>query len=146
VPSPLSVAKYLYHAVADGTLGEAMGVTLKRLLIGYVIGLAIGLPLGMMTAAFRFFRDTLGLIALGLQTLPSVCWVPLALLWFGQTEAATLFVVVMGTVWSALIATDHGVRTIPPIYVRAARTMGSKRLHTWMKVIVPASCRSWSAA
>jgi NitT/TauT family transport system permease protein len=65
--------------------------------------------------------------------------VPLALLWFGQTEAAMLFVVIMGTLWSVVIATDNGVRTVPPIYARAARTMGSKRLHTWIKVIVPAS-------
>ena len=57
------------------------------------------------------FEDTLGVLALGLQTLPSVCWVPLALLWFGQTEGAMLFVVVMGTVWSVIIATDTGART-----------------------------------
>ena len=78
-------------------------------------------------------------MALGLQTLPSVCWVPLALLWFGQTEGAMLFVVIMGTVWSVVIATDTGVRTIPPIYARAARTMGSKPLHKWIYVILPAS-------
>jgi NitT/TauT family transport system permease protein len=139
IPSPLSVAKYLWLAGLDGTLGGAMLVTLRRLLLGYFIGLLIGLPLGFMTARFRVCKDTLGVVALGLQTLPSICWVPLALLWFGQTEVATLFVVIMGTVWSALIATDHGVRTIPPIYVRAAMTMGSRRLHTWVKVILPAS-------
>ena len=69
-----------------------------------------------------------GLMALGFQTLPSVCWVPLALLWFGQTETAMLFVVIMGTVWSVLIATDNGVRNVPHIYTRAAQTMGMKRL------------------
>jgi NitT/TauT family transport system permease protein len=68
---------------------------------------------------------TFGVLALGLQTLPSVCWVPLALLWIGQTEAAMLFVVIMGTLWSVIIATDNGVRNVPPIFARAARTMGS---------------------
>jgi NitT/TauT family transport system permease protein len=68
-----------------------------------------------------------------------VCWVPLALLWFGQTEGAMLFVVVMGTVWSVVIATDTGVRGIPPIYARAARTMGSRHFHKWIRVILPAS-------
>jgi len=71
--------------------------------------------------------------------LPSICWVPLAMLWFGQTEAAMLFVVIMGTVWSVLIATDNGVRNVPPIYKRAAQTMGSKWLHMWVRVILPAS-------
>ena len=99
----------------------------------------MGLPLGLLTASFRWCHDTIGILALGLQTLPSVCWVPLALLWFGQTEAAMLFVVVMGTVWSLIIATDNGVRTIPPIYSRAARTMGSTGLHTWTHVVIPAA-------
>ena len=73
----------------------------------------VGLPLGLLTARWTLFRDTLGTTALGLQTLPSVCWVPLALLWFGQTEAAMFFVVIMGTLWSVIIATETGVRNVP---------------------------------
>src|SRR5216117_108343 len=114
-------------------------VTMKRLLIGYVIGIVAGLPLGLFNARFKFCEDTLGVLALGFQTLPSVCWVPLALLWFGQTEAAMLFVVIMGTLWSVVIATDTGVRHVPPIYRRAALTMGSKHFHIWFKVILPAA-------
>ena len=74
----------------DGTLAQASFVTVKRLLLGYFIGIVLGLPLGLFTARWKFCEDTLGVLALGLQTLPSVCWVPLALLWFGQTEAAML--------------------------------------------------------
>src|SRR5882672_11102022 len=139
LPSPRQVAVYLEGAALDGTLVKATIVTMRRLLIGYIIGLVVGLPLGLLTARWKVWQDTIGTLALGLQTLPSVCWVPLALLWFGQTESAMLFVVVMGTLWSVVIAVDNGVRTVPPIYARAARTMGSKRLHTWIKVIVPAS-------
>ena len=139
VPSPLSVARYLGEAVMDGTLWDATLVTLRRLLLGYVFGIVLGLPLGLLTARVRVVSDTLGLVALGLQTLPSVCWVPLALLWFGQSEMAMFFVVVMGTLWSMIIATDNGVRNVPPIYARAARTMGSSGLHVWLKVMLPAS-------
>jgi NitT/TauT family transport system permease protein len=139
LPSPESVGEYLWGALLDGSLMEAAAVTLKRLLIGYAIGVLIGLPLGMLTSTSQFFEDTLGALALGLQTLPSVCWVPLALLWFGQTEGAMLFVVIMGTVWSVLIATDTGAKNIPPIYARAARTMGSEGFHQWSRVILPAS-------
>jgi NitT/TauT family transport system permease protein len=138
-PSPWAVVQYLRDAVLDGTLPEAIRVTLNRLLVGYAIGLIIGLPLGLLMSSSQLLEDTLGALALGLQTLPSVCWVPLALLWFGQTEKAMLFVVVMGTVWSVIIATDHGARTIPPIYARAARTMGSSGLHLWTRVMLPAS-------
>ena len=137
LPDPISVWEYLKGAAGDGTLVQASLVTMRRLLAGYVIGIAVGLPLGLLTARFKFCEDTIGVLALGLQTLPSVCWVPLALLWFGQTETAMLFVVIMGTLWSVIIATDNGVRNVPPIFARAARTMGSKGLHTWFNVILP---------
>jgi NitT/TauT family transport system permease protein len=139
LPAPLQVWRYLESAAEDGTLLHATLVTMRRLVIGYVLGLIMGLPLGLLTARWRVFHDTLGTLALGLQTLPSVCWVPLALLWFHQSEGAMLFVVVMGTVWSVVIATETGVRNVPPIYRRAALTMGSRRLHIWFKVILPAA-------
>lgn len=139
VPSPLAVWQYLEGAAADGTILAALWVTMKRLLLGYFIGVAMGVPLGLLTARFRWASDTIGVLGLGLQTLPSVCWVPLALLWFGQTEGAMQFVVIMGTVWSVQISTDSGVRNVPPIFARAAMTMGSRGLHTWIYVILPAS-------
>jgi NitT/TauT family transport system permease protein len=139
LPPPMAVAEYLWGALQDGTLLAACVVTLRRLLTGYVIGVLVGLPLGLLISTSHFFEDTIGALALGLQTLPSVCWIPLALLWFGQTETAMLFVVIMGTMWSVIIATDTGARTIPPIYARAARTMGSEGLHKWTRVVLPAS-------
>ncbi len=133
------IVEYLWQSTYDGSLVNATLVTLRRLILGYITGLAFGIPLGFLSARFRFFHDTIGLLALGFQTLPSVCWVPVALLWFGQTEQALLFVVVMGTLWSVVIATEGGVRAMPPIYVRSALTMGSKGLHIWIHVIFPAS-------
>src|SRR6266487_255842 len=120
VPSPRQVAVYLEDAAVDGTLAKATIVTMRRLLIGYIIGLLAGLPLGLLTACSKLWQDTIGTLALGLQGLPSVCWVPLAL-------------------WWVVIATETGVRNVPPIYRRAALTMGSKRLHIWLKVILPAA-------
>ena len=139
LPAPSDVASYLWTAICDATLPKAIWVTIKRLLMGYAIGLVIGIPTGMLCARFKLFNDTVGILALGLQALPSVCWVPLAIMWFGQTEIAMLFVVVMGTVWSMILATIHGVKNIPPIYLRAASTMGSKGIHTWLNIILPAS-------
>jgi len=139
VPDPQEVLEYLKTSINDGTLLAASWVTTRRLLLGYFIGIAAGLPLGMFVARFKFMEDTVGVLALGLQTLPSVCWVPLAIVGFGQTEAAMLFVVVMGTLWSVVIATDNGVRNVPPIYARAARTMGARPFYTLFHVTLPAS-------
>ena len=139
LPSPLEVFDYLVGATTSGILFVASWVTLRRLLFGYAIGLIVGVPLGILCARSRIARDTLGLLALGLQALPSVCWVPFALLWFYISEETMLFVVIMGSVWSLLLSTQHGVMNISPIYIRAARTMGSRGLHTWVNVIMPAA-------
>jgi len=139
IPDPASVWEYLVGAVKDHTLLDASLVTMRRLLIGYGISIVLGIPLGLLNARFKVCQDTIGVLALGLQTLPSVCWVPLALLWFGQTESAMLFVVIMGSLWSMVIATDTGVRNVPPIFSRAARTMGSSPVHTLVFVMLPAS-------
>ena len=139
LPSPGVVGQYLWDNIVNLKIVNAMGVTLKRLLIGYAIGLVLGVPLGMLSAKFKGVNDTLGVLALGLQALPSVCWVPLACIWFGQSESALLFVVIMGTLWSVLLSTQNGMKNVPPIYARAARTMGSGHLHTLLFVTLPAS-------
>jgi NitT/TauT family transport system permease protein len=139
LPPPLDVAEYLWGALRDGSLIDAGVVTLERLIIGYVIGVILGLALGLLTSASQACEDTIGTLALGLQTLPSVCWIPLALLWFGQSETAMLFVVVMGTLGSVIIATDAGARSIPRIYLRVARTLGSNGWDRWTRVVIPAS-------
>ncbi len=139
VPTPLAILSWLGQALLDGSLIEATVTTLRRLSIGFIIGAGIGLLLGGICARSRTVRDALGWLALGLQTLPSVCWVPLAILWFGQREGAILFVTVMGTVWSVMLAVQESVLSVPPLYVRAAQTMGSRGWHLWSRVLIPGS-------
>ena len=138
-PSPLEVWEYLCSSFLDGSLEEASWITVKRLVMGYGIGLVMGIPLGMLCSRFQLMQNTLGLVSLGFQALPSVCWVPLATLWFGQTEGAMLFVVIMGTLWSVILATANGMRNVPPIYARAARTMGAGPIYCLIHVTLPAS-------
>jgi NitT/TauT family transport system permease protein len=138
-PGPLNVGSWLVHSATDGTMLPALIITCRRLLLGYVIGVCVGIPLGLLTARFRLAYDTLGVIGLGFQTLPSVCWVPLALLWFERQDMAMLFVVLMGTIWPVSLSTHTGVKNVPVIYTRVAVTMGSEGLHTWRRVIVPAA-------
>lgn len=139
LPSPLDVLHYFKHGIADGSLLEASANTLYRLVLGYLVGVALGIPLGMLNARFQIFEHTLGTVALALQALPSICWAPLAILWFGQSEMAIFYIIVMGSLWSIVVATDNGVRQISPTYIRAARTLGSHGIHTWLKVMLPAA-------
>jgi NitT/TauT family transport system permease protein len=139
VPAPSQILKWFWDSLLNGELLSCTWVTMRRLIIGFAIGAALGVPLGALCARVRWIRDTLGVLALGLQTLPSVCWVPLALLWFGQEESALLFVVVMGTIWAVVIAVQESVLNVQPLYLRAAMTMGSKGWHLWLRVILPAA-------
>lgn len=138
-PAPEDVLEYLWSIVRDGTLLTSTLITLRRLFLGYIIGLALGLPLGVMCARFVLVKQTLGVLSLGLQGLPSVCWVPLATLWLGQSEGAMLFVVAMGTIWAVILSTGYGVDHVPPIYTRAAHSMGCGPLETLVYVTLPAS-------
>lgn len=150
IPKPSDVWRYFVDfsrddsgayrgSLLNGTLLSATWVTVRRLVVGYLIGLSVGVPIGIFCGRFQIVRDTVGLVSLSLQTLPSVCWVPLSIIWFGLTEPAILFIVVMGSVWAIIIATQDGVRNIPPIYLRAASTMGSTGWHLWSRVVLPAS-------
>ena len=138
-PSMSSVASSLISGFADGSYPRAIAVSLRRILFGYGLSLVVGIPLGLLLGRVKSVQVTLGSIVLGLQALPSICWLPLALLWFGLSERAILFVVVMGAVLSVTLSTADGVRNTPPLYLRAARTMGARGLRLYTGVILPAA-------
>ena len=138
-PPPCAVAASLLDGVQHGTYLRGIAASAARLLIGYAISLLIGLPLGLLTGSIKWLDDTLGSLLLGLQTLPSICWLPLALLWFGLNERAILFVIVMGAVPAISVAAEDGVKNTSRLYVRAARNMGADGWRLYVQVIFPAA-------
>jgi NitT/TauT family transport system permease protein len=139
LPSPWSVCKALYQGLAEGHYWLGIAASLKRLLIGYVLSVGIGVALGFTLAHSRWLQDCLGSMILGLQTLPSVCWLPLALLWFGLNDRAIIFVVVIGSVLSIALATQAGIRQVPRIFVQSGMTLGARGLRLYLHVILPAA-------
>lgn len=137
LPSPLSVWKTLIHGFKDKSILIGVAITMKRIAIGYGISIVIGILLGMLIGRVRLLEETLGTLILGLQTLPTICWLPLALLWFGLNDKTIIFLVIMGGTLSIAIATDAGVKSVPPLYIRAARTMGAKGWKLYFEVILP---------
>lgn len=138
-PSPIAVGETLLNGILDGTFLIGIAVSMARVIAGYIISLAIGLPLGLLIGRVRVLDETVGSVLTGLQTLPSICWLPLALLWFGLNERAILFVVVMGAMLSIAIAAEGGVKNTSPKYLRAARNMGAKGFRLYRYVILPAA-------
>jgi len=139
LPGPAAVARSLGGLAADGRLGAAAARSLLRLGQGYVLSGLLGLPLGLALARSAATRAALGPFVLGLQALPSVCWLPLALLWFGPSEAAILFVVVMGSLLAIAITTGDAVSGIDPALLRAAGTLGIRGARFHLGVLLPAA-------
>jgi len=138
-PSPWSVAQSIGESTSSGRLPIAIAISLRRLALGYVLSVVVGIALGTLLGRSETLRGTVGLLLLGLQALPSICWLPLALLWFGLSETAIFFVVLMGSVLSIASATESGVRNVPPLYVRAARSMGASGFVLYRTVVLPAA-------
>jgi NitT/TauT family transport system permease protein len=138
-PSPVAVGQTLVDHLRDGSLLDATAVSLRRVMLGYAISLLIAVPLGILIARSKFAEDTAGALVSSFQSLPSICWLPLALLWFGLNDRAILFVVVMGSMVSITVAVRDGVRNLPPAYVRAARTMGTTGWQLYSRILLPAS-------
>jgi NitT/TauT family transport system permease protein len=138
-PAPTDVATSLVSGFQDGSIIGASLVSLQRLAIGYVISLVIGVILGLLIGRSRLASETIGSLVLGLQALPSICWLPLAILWFGLTEQAIIFVVVMGALFSITLGVEAGVKNTPPLYLKAARNMGARGIALSTEVVLPAA-------
>lgn len=138
-PHPRAVAATFGQLWQDGSLLDATAMSLRRVLVGYGISVLIGVPLGILMARSELASNTVGALVVGLQALPSICWLPLALLWFGLNDRAILFVVVIGSLVSISVAVQDGVRNLPPTYVRAARMLGARPFRIMLDVLLPAS-------
>jgi NitT/TauT family transport system permease protein len=138
----LEVARSFAGGLRDGSIPLGVLTSLRRLIVGYALSLVGGVSLGLMLARSQLLRDSIGTVVAGLQALPSICWLPMALLWFGLSETAILFVVVIGSLLSITMATEAGVRNVPPLYLRAARTMGARGTTLYLRVILPAALPS----
>jgi len=141
-PAPADVAKRLLELGVDGMLWPSVKATLFRMAVGFAISAAIGLVVGLFMGTSRVANLCLKSLFLGLQTLPTAAWVPIALLFFGLSERGIYFVIIMSSMAAVAIATSDGILHIPPMYLRAARTLGTPGYAIPSHVILPAALPS----
>jgi NitT/TauT family transport system permease protein len=139
LPGPLAVAGAIRDAIHDGTLVRAVVTSLLRLALGYGVSLLGGIALGVALARSKATKAAIGPLILGLSSVPSICWLPLAILWFGLSEWAIQTVIVLGALLPIAVATEGAVKHVPPQLVRAARTMGARGPRLLFSVVVPAA-------
>lgn len=138
-PAPLAVGKTLIKLISDNTLGIAVVASMKRIFVGYFISAVIGITMGLIVVQFKYLDENLSPLILGLQTLPSICWLPFAILWFGLNESAIIFVITIGSTFAVAMALVSGIKNVNPLYVRAAKTMGASGFKIYWNVIIPAA-------
>lgn len=136
-PPPKDVFDSLRAAYESGRLVDGIETTMRRMALGYTISICVGLTVGVFMGSFKWVDETVGSLVLGIQSLPSVTWFPLAILWFGLNEHAITFVVLMGSVGSIAISARAGVHGIPRIQLRAARMLGGRWWQLYLHVVLP---------
>lgn len=136
-PGPWQVATS--DVITGGSLPLAIGASLQRLALGYALALTIGLLIGALLAASKAAERLLSPYIAALQAIPSVAWLPLAVLWLGISEAAIISIVFLGGVWSIAVNTQAGFANVPPLLVRAGRTMGADGARLFTSVVLPAA-------
>lgn len=139
-PSPLQTYQAFYDGSTKGNLLEATFSSLRRLLISFVLAIGIGTLLGFLFARFRYFDETFGFLVVALQTVPSIAWLPFAIIWFGLKDTSVIFITTIGATWTMSMASRTGIMNISTIHLRAARMMGTgSGFRMFFQVMFPAA-------
>jgi NitT/TauT family transport system permease protein len=139
LPGPGAVLKRVAHELAQADTWRALQITLGRALLGYAIAIVVGGALGLAMTRLRWLRSAFGGLTTGLQTMPSIAWFPLAILLFQLGEPAILFVVVLGAAPSIANGLLDAIDQIPPLLVKAGRSLGARGFTLYRSVVVPAA-------
>lgn len=145
LPAPSAVWSELTDAWYEGTLLGFIWTSVSRGLLGFLLALVIGTPLGLLVARVRFVRAAIGPILSGLQSLPSVAWVPPAVLWLGLNDSMMFAVILLGAVPSIANGLVSGVDQVPPLFLRAGRTLGATGLRGTWHIVMPAALPGYLA-
>ncbi|MEU3524061.1 ABC transporter permease [Streptomyces sp. NPDC038707] len=145
LPSPGAVGSAFRDAWLRGDLLGYIWTSVSRGLLGFAFALVIGTPLGLLVARVKFVRAAIGPILSGLQSLPSVAWVPPAVIWLGLNNSMMYAVILLGAVPSIANGLVSGVDQVPPLFLRAGRTMGATGAKGVWYVTLPASLPGYVA-
>jgi sulfonate transport system permease protein len=144
-PGPGVTLHNLWDQATTGLLWHAIGTTLERAVIGFGLAVVIGVVVGALVSRIRPLRAGVGSLLTGLQTMPSIAWFPFAIILFGGTTSAILFVIVLGAAPSIANGLIAGVDYTPPLLLKAGTMMGLRRFSLYRFVILPASLPTFVA-
>ena len=138
-PGPSATLSNLWGQLGTGLLWHAIATTLQRAVIGFGLAVLIGVVVGALVSRVKPLRAGVGSLITGLQTMPSIAWFPFAIILFGISTPAILFVIILGAAPSIANGLIAGVDYTPPLLLRAGKMMGLRRLSLYRHLILPAS-------
>lgn len=137
LPKIQTIAVTLYAMLADGSMIQHTAATLYRVVFGFALAIVVGLPLGILMARFKPIENFFLPLVSALMPIPSFALVPLFMMWFGIGNLTTILVVFYAATFPMLFNTWSGVRSVNPIWLRAAGAMGADEQRLFWKVIIP---------
>ena len=139
LPSPFTVAAETWRLIVEGDFGSVVGRTVSTMAVGFGVSAVVGVLIGLGLARRALADRAVSPYLIGLQSLPSAVWIPVAVIFLGASSEAVLAVTILGALPSIAIGTRDAVHAIPPILLRAARTLGAERRTMLLRVVVPAA-------
>jgi NitT/TauT family transport system permease protein len=123
----------------SGTFLEHFWASLKRVMGGFGLGAGLAIPLGVVLGYNRRFAEFVEPTLQLTRSIPGICWLPLALIWFGIGTPASIFLISLGSFYAVLISTVQGVKYVDPVLMRAARSLGASERSILYTVVLPAA-------
>lgn len=139
LPRPLAVLEKFFAAVQDKHTLTNLGITMGRVLKGFIYALLIGVPLGFFMGYIKPVEELLGNLIDSLRQVPIMAWVPLTIVWFGIGDGPTIFLIAFGGVFPIVLNTIHGVKSVPKNYYNAAKSMGADEVNMFFNITMPSA-------
>ncbi|QIB34665.1 ABC transporter permease [Ancylobacter pratisalsi] len=139
LPSPIAVGEALWHMALDGTLWIHLGASLRRVAVGFLLACIVGILLGLICGWWRPVADFMRPVIEALRPIPPLAWIPITILWFGLGDASSYFLVFLGAVFPAFVATYTAVRSLDRNQMNAALCLGATPWQLMWDVLIPAS-------
>lgn len=139
LPTPKSTFTEFYANITSKQVMTNIGITMSRVVKGWLIAVAVGVPIGMAMGLSKIFEGILGGVVNSLRQIPMMAWVPLSIIWLGIGDGPTLFMIALNGVFQVIMNTSSGVASIDKDYYNAAKSMGASKMSTFVNVVVPAS-------
>ena len=139
IPSAVGILQRVAANLTDTEILSSLGRSLLRMAVGFLGVFVFGIGTGLLLGKFRLLDEIFGTAAMALHAMPGAAWVPLAILLFGLTQWAVIFTVLLGATGIVMVTTSTGIKEVPPLLLRAARTMGARGTKIFWHVVVPSA-------